>query len=88
MCNKLLALSNDTLDPRRCNIPGRTLTISVDHTGEQTSTPWELTFLPWTFPPSDIPLTLACDRIRQEVQVLRWAHAIQVTNQLRIINRQ
>jgi len=34
----------------------------------------------WTFSPSDISLTLACDGIRQEVQVLRWTHAHQLTD--------
>jgi len=36
---------------------------------------------PWAFSPYDIFLTLACDGILQEVQVLRWTHANQLTGQ-------
>ena len=58
MYDKLCAVINDGLDGRKWS----TKTISVDNT----TTPWNWTFLP----PSDISLTLACDRIRQEVQML------------------
>jgi len=56
------------------------------YTGERTLTPWERTFPRGHFPPQAL-LTLACDGIRQEVQVLRWTHANQLTDQSTIINR-
>jgi len=40
----------------------------------------ETVISPWTFPPSDISLTLACDGMRQEVQMLRGRDAREPIN--------
>jgi len=83
ICNKHSAFSHDALDSRKCNTLGRPrrflLTTPVHRRTD--SDPGNGHF-------SLVISPLACDGIRQEVQVLRWTQANQLTDQSTIINRQ
>ena len=89
MANNFCAFNHDALGRRKRNTRGRPSTISVDNTSTPRKGHWppgKRHLLPEHFP-SDISLTLECDGIRQEVQVLRWTQANQLTDQSTIINR-
>ena len=71
MCHKLCAVIHDALDCRKCNTrrrPRRFLLTTPIHR-EWTLTAVGMDISPLVIPP-DISLTLACDGMRQEVQML------------------